>query len=753
MKSLAARLEAGGVPQTAGRAKAAAFAIVAGASCPGRLAGGDAAAVACPRDILRQTALRYGVPPTEPQRLLASEPASEGHRPSRSPTARRHPHIDGLRAISILAVVGYHTPLPGFSGGFVGVDVFFVISGYLILGQIESSLTAGRFRLWSFYARRFLRLLPALLLMLAATALVARFALVTPDDLREFRHEIVSASLMFANHHFLRSEGDYFGRAIQVKPLLHTWSLMVEEQFYLVAPLAAVAVHRAWQRSRGRFRTAAILVAVGFIGASLVASVLFTNPEHNAAFFLTPLRAWEFAVGGLIPLALPGVARLPMRARSWLAPLGLVLILLATARFDATTPYPALYAVVPVIGAALVIAAGMADPNDRTARVLSGGALVGLGLLSYGWYLWHWPLLVFGRLILPEASPMPRDLAAVAIALGVAFVTYRLVERPIRRHRNVLMRRPRTVVASAAAILVVFAVASQEEFGQAHAVAAEARARLVAEQAVPEAPDCQASANGGACEPGLPPTRSAILIGDSHAGTVAPTLARVTAAADLGLVQSLRLGCVALPDVDVLRNGMPVERCRGFWEETLDELRQARPPVTTAIIVQNWAMYLGAPDIAGHGRTLEIGPSSGGRAEDPLSFLRDRLSASLTALEAAGIERILLVGSFPDFGHDPVNCIMRAHRFQGDLARCRQSASAGEPLASAVKETLAAVVSGHPGRRWTDPTSSFCGDGLCSAIGSDGRLLFADRSHVSGAGAAVFYRDARADVDWSLAAP
>ena len=339
-------------------------------------------------------------------------------------TSRYRPQIDGLRAISILAVVGYHTALPGFSGGFVGVDVFFVISGYLILGQIGSRIADGRFSLAAFYGRRFLRILPGLALMLAASAVAARFVLVTPDDIREFRHEIVQAALMYANHHFLVSEGDYFGRAIQVKPLLHTWSLMVEEQFYLAAPLLAMGFVAAARRFGGLGRTPLLRLGLAFAGVSLVASAALSNPEHNVAFFLTPFRAWEFAVGGLVHPAAPHLARLSQRARAWLAPLGLALIALAANRFGVTTPYPSLGVALPVAGAALVIAGSHVGATDGAARLLSSRGLTAIGLLSYEWYLWHWPLLVYGRLVLPEADPLARDLAAVTIALGLAFVTY-----------------------------------------------------------------------------------------------------------------------------------------------------------------------------------------------------------------------------------------------------------------------------------------------------------------------------------------
>lgn len=646
--------------------------------------------------------------------------------------------------------MGYHAHLPGFSGGFVGVDVFFVISGYLILGQIEAGLASGRFRLWTFYARRFLRILPPLLLVLVASALVARVALVTPDDLREFRHEIVSSALLYANHHFLRSEGDYFGRAIQVKPLLHTWSLMVEEQFYLVAPLAAMAVHGAWRRLRGRSRAAAGLVVAGLFAASLLASVRFTDPEYNAAFFLMPLRAWEFAAGGLVSLLLPFVARSPAPLRPWLAPLGLAAIVVSTTCFDATTPYPALFVALPVAGSVLLIAANLTSPRTRMARWMSAGALAGIGLLSYGWYLWHWPLLVFGRLALPDAAPLQRDLCLVTVALAVAFVTYRLVERPVRRSRGALLRRPRLVVGFAAVILAAFAITGQSQFQRLQAAAATERTALLAEQSAPAQEGLAQPGNGVATAAPRPARASAILMGDSHAGVLAQTLTQAASGEAVELVQSTRLGCLALLDVDVFAKGMRLDRCRGFWDETLAALHETKPAVRSAIIAQNWMMYLGTPDVSGHGRTSQIGPSDGPVAEDALAFLRERLLVSLSALEAAGVERILLVGPVPDFGHDPVNCVMRAHRFSGDLARCRQTVSAGEPYVSALRKTLEAVVTGHPGRRWVDPASTFCADGLCSAVDGDGRLLFADRSHLSGAGAARFERHARSDLDWSL---
>ena len=665
-------------------------------------------------------------------------------------TSRYRPQIDGLRAISILAVVGYHTALPGFSGGFVGVDVFFVISGYLILGQIGSRIADGRFSLAAFYGRRFLRILPGLALMLAASAVAARFVLVTPDDIREFRHEIVQAALMYANHHFLVSEGDYFGRAIQVKPLLHTWSLMVEEQFYLAAPLLAMGFVAAARRFGGLGRTPLLRLGLAFAGVSLVASAALSNPEHNVAFFLTPFRAWEFAVGGLVHPAAPHLARLSQRARAWLAPLGLALIALAANRFGVTTPYPSLGVALPVAGAALVIAGSHVGATDGAARLLSSRGLTAIGLLSYEWYLWHWPLLVYGRLVLPEADPLARDLAAVTIALGLAFVTYRFIDRPIRRFRPVLLRRPLAVVASAAAALVALAVVSQRSFLEAQHVAAGERARWIESEGVAAPRRCDGQPGDASCAPHPAAARSVIVAGDSHAGSFAPALASAASESGVSLVHATRLGCLALSGVEVFRDGAPLPACRGFWEETLEKLEGARPPARSVLLMQNWAMYLGGEDELGRKRPMEIGPAGGDRAKDPLAFLRERLSASLDALEAAGAERILLVGAIPNFDHDPVDCVMRARRFAGDLARCRQDAPGRSARAAELRDALASVVSGHASRRWIDPSASLCGADHCRALDDAGRLLYVDTNHVSRAGAARIYADFEADLDWAL---
>ena len=293
----------------------------------------------------------------------------------------------------------YHVGIPGISGGYVGVDVFFVISGFLIISQIVAGLQRGTFSFGEFWARRALRILPPYLLVLAVTAALAPFVLVMPDEFRAFSREVRDAALMVVNHLYLSQQG-YFDTSSDTKVLLHLWSLAVEEQFYLVAPCLTVLL---WQLpvwlQRPALRSRLLLwAALLMFGGSLAGCILLTSGGRNYAFYLTVLRAWEFIAGGAIGFLVPLAARLPRRLHGWLAAAGLAAILVAAASFRSDTLYPSWRAMVPVFGATAVILAGLADPKTPVIRLLAAPPLVWIGLVSYAWYLWHWPLLALSRI-------------------------------------------------------------------------------------------------------------------------------------------------------------------------------------------------------------------------------------------------------------------------------------------------------------------------------------------------------------------
>src|SRR5215831_18847693 len=295
--------------------------------------------------------------------------------------------IDGLRAVAVLAVVFFHARLPGFSGGFVGVDVFFVISGYLITGLIARDYQVGRFSFATFYFRRIKRIVPALLCVYVGSTLLAA-VLMLPSDMVEFGQSLFASAAFVSNHFFYKLAG-YFGGQSELKPLLHTWSLSIEEQFYLVWPVTFLLLTR-WR----------ILRLSSFIGiasaVSLAASTIMVGYHKEAAFFLAPYRAWELLLGAWLAL----LSRRPKiggarRAELWTL-IGLAMIVASIVLLDEAQNFPGLLALPACLGTALLI---RVDPEQQptVTRLLSTRLVVALGLVSYSLYLWHWPILAFAR--------------------------------------------------------------------------------------------------------------------------------------------------------------------------------------------------------------------------------------------------------------------------------------------------------------------------------------------------------------------
>jgi peptidoglycan/LPS O-acetylase OafA/YrhL len=341
---------------------------------------------------------------------------------------RRHryrPEIDGLRAVAIVPVILFHAGIASFRGGFVGVDVFFVISGFLITRIIIADLEAGSFSITRFYERRARRILPALFLVLAACSVFA-WVWMVPSQLRLFARSLVAVSLFGSNVLLARTTG-YFADAAEENPLLHTWSLAVEEQYYLLFP---VLLPWAWRRGGMRWAT----WMVGLLGcASLVLAVWGARSYPRENFFLTPPRAWELMIGALLALLSrrrPFTDYVGRAGRQGLAMVGLGLIGAAIALFDEGNPFPSEHALVPTLGAALVIAFG--ERSTLVGRVLSHSWVVGVGLVSYSAYLWHQPLFAFARIVTLDRVSTPAMLLLALVSLPLAVLTWHYVETPFR---------------------------------------------------------------------------------------------------------------------------------------------------------------------------------------------------------------------------------------------------------------------------------------------------------------------------------
>ena len=339
--------------------------------------------------------------------------------------------IDGLRAVAILPVVAYHAGLAFVPGGFVGVDVFFVISGYLICRLINDEIKDGSFTVAGFYKRRVMRLFPALFAMLLATSALAYFYLL-PIELKEFSDSMIAA-MTYVSNIFFALTTDYFDAPAETKPLLHTWSLSVEEQFYIACPLFMLACHRFCPRRLNA------LIATGAL-LSFAAAVLAYTRNPTFAFFLTPFRAWELLLGALL-----GIRFFPAPAsadlKSVMGGAGLALVLFAVFGFSRDTPLP-LATATACVGTALIIHSSE-NGVSIVGRLLSWRPVVFIGLISYSLYLWHWPIMVFHRsdgFLFAQAS-VTAKLGLIAVSIGVAYLSWKFVELPFRiRNKTISVR-------------------------------------------------------------------------------------------------------------------------------------------------------------------------------------------------------------------------------------------------------------------------------------------------------------------------
>jgi len=361
-------------------------------------------------------------------------------------TTGYRPDIEGLRAVAVLLVVLAHAGVPAVAGGYVGVDVFFVISGFLITSLLLREVaTTGRISIGRFYARRALRLLPAASLVLVATVLGFRLWLPSVRA-EEFARDALASVGYAANFRFAWTGTDYLNAGNSPSPFQHFWSLAVEEQFYLVWPLLIIGTAGLFRRHR---RALAIVLTI-LVAVSFTLSITETVRSAPWAYFGPHTRAWELGAGALLAVAATRLTRIPVRLATALGWLGLAVIGVAAVAFDDATAYPGGLSAVPVLGAAAVIAAGIGGrPLRGAGALLELGPMLAVGRLSYGWYLWHWPILMIAPAALGRAGTVRTNLLLAAAALALAGLTYRLVEDPVRRRESLRLRPGRGIAVGA----------------------------------------------------------------------------------------------------------------------------------------------------------------------------------------------------------------------------------------------------------------------------------------------------------------
>lgn len=355
------------------------------------------------------------------------------------------PHIDGLRALAILPVVAFHADSTVLTGGFTGVDIFFVISGYLLTRIILAEQAQGTFTILSFYKRRFLRILPAYGAVIIAVLMVG-YVLLLPSELEELGRTIAAASLFVSNIYFWRTT-NYFNQDQSAQPLLHTWTLSVEEQFYIVLPIMLM-IAGVWFR-----RFVPHIIAALIVGSFVICLWAMTKSE-TAAFYLLPFRAWEFAAGAFIA-SVSWQDRLPAKLREALAAIGLALAVAGFLVLTHDSPFPGTNALLPVVGATLLIACA---GGTMTGQLLALPPALWIGRISYSLYLWHWPVIVYYKLRYGAVLDMTDTAIVVAISVALSVISYEFIEKPFRAPA---MRRgpaPRIVLTSLSTLVLAAAV-------------------------------------------------------------------------------------------------------------------------------------------------------------------------------------------------------------------------------------------------------------------------------------------------------
>lgn len=496
---------------------------------------------------------------------------------------QHRPEIDGLRAVAVLPVILFHAGFAAFSGGFAGVDVFFVISGYLIASILLAELERGNFSIARFYERRARRILPALVVVIAA-CLPFAWAWMMPSQLVDFGESIVAVSL-FASNILFWLEENYFAPSSELKPLLHTWSLAVEEQFYLLFPLFLALI---WRRGRGP--AFAAVLAIGLVSFAL--SIILTRHAPSANFYLVPTRAWELMAGAACAFLPAGQLRRWGGAAS-LA--GLALICFAFLAYEEGTPFPGIPALAPVVGTVLVIL--FAAPGTVTARILSTAPMIGIGLISYSAYLWHQPIFAFARLrglTEPGAAMMS---ALVALTLLLAWATWAWVEQPFRRRAaSPLPTRRSVFTASAVAVALLAAIGLSGHFSTGfpgrfgpealrYAAAAQHRPDTACHfdenRALGSHPQPQCRNQNGAGEV------SVMLIGDSHSLALSGAVGTSLHEAGVGYYAISHGGCVPLAGFRRLGRG---PACADFNDAALKYADQTG--ITTLMLTGRFPLYL-----------------------------------------------------------------------------------------------------------------------------------------------------------------
>jgi peptidoglycan/LPS O-acetylase OafA/YrhL/cyclophilin family peptidyl-prolyl cis-trans isomerase len=643
---------------------------------------------------------------------------------------RYRPDIDGLRAVAVLAVIIFHASPRALPSGFIGVDIFFVISGFLISGILYRDAASEGISLLDFYVRRIRRIVPALTVVLIGVVIFGWLAL-TNLDYRELQTHIAAGSA-FVSNFVLWGEAGYFDAPARFKPLLHLWSLGIEEQFYLFWPPIVMICARFPRLRSGPGPVGVVAAVIVCFSFGINLAVARTSPV--TAFYMPYTRMWELLFGALLALPRPAMTGVKAEVLSW-SGVGVLVAALVLIKDGGT--YPGIMALLPTAAAALLIAAGPAPVFNR--YLLANQAMVAIGLISYPLYLWHWPVLSFLQIAEAGAPTNQQKLIAVAVSFVLAAATFLLIERPIRRSMSI--KTPLRIAAVAASLVVVggvtfYALETDLITSRTPNLIAGFYSRV--EEPIPDSA-CQAQfpTKGEYCHTyttGLRVTTA--LIGDSHAAHFLDGVGKYLSSRGENVVHLGHSGCPPLIDLQRIADnrlgevgtGGVVDTCRDA-DNSVIEFLAGSSSITRVIISFNGARPLGGGDKQ---TTLLAGTLL-----PPDESMRTALQRTAERLIRAG-KQVTLLLQVPELEFHPALCVRRPFSFSGTVKTpCAVPRSEAEARQSLYRQVVADVKQRIPGLQVFDPWSILCDGEWCRAmIGND--LLYSDDNHLSREGSLFF---------------
>lgn len=637
------------------------------------------------------------------------------------------PDVDGLRAIAVLAVVIYHAFPSVLRGGFIGVDVFFVISGYLITTIIFESLDRGAFSFTEFYTRRINRIFPALLLVLAACFVIGWFALLD-DELRQLGKHIAGGA-GFVSNLVLWSEVGYFDNSVETKPLLHLWSLGVEEQFYIIWPLLL------WMAWRVRFNVLALTIIVAAV--SFFLSMKGVKQDAIATFYSSHTRFWELLAGSLLAwLTLYRTRAIRNRIAHVLSILGLCLLLFGFFRINKGLSFPGKWALVPVLGAVLIIAAGPDAWFNR--QVLSNRLAVWFGLISFPLYLWHWPLLSLARIVEGEVPSAAVRVAAVLLATLLAWLTYRLIELPLRARWQ-----GNTKVIVLLGLAAGLGGTGYATYTQVHLPLRAHNQKLttyqnsikVTDRATEcfEIPYAYKKSDGWFC--GLGERDAPIeyfAYGDSHALSLVPALEQFAHEHKVGMKFTGTSGCPSLLGVQSLRGEARIEKydCKALNERIFQDVQASG--IKHVILINRWTYYTSSPSRPSEYNLIAKDLATSANVRSSTNDLVWAMGYTVSRYASIGVD-VTFIEDNPQQLHEPVDVLRRGRGIEREYLKLSVSREEHVRNQAFVNEAM---------RKTAATTINFddvlCPGAICPLVEGN-EFLYSDDDHLSITGALKVY--------------